>query len=160
MNLIDVPGVALPGSGFPEGSGTEPGSPVVAPVPPMPAGTFDVPRLPLSRGFSPLTDGPGSPGHETTKFGALTRAMVRKFQCDKMQICSGDEGTTGYGMVGQTTRDALLAFAGTSSAAATTASASTSSTPDNAAQIAALEKQIADLSAQLLALKQKLGIAS
>jgi len=27
----------------------------------MPAGTFDVPRLPLSRGFSPLTDGPGSP---------------------------------------------------------------------------------------------------
>jgi hypothetical protein len=104
------------------------------------------------------TDGPGSPGQETDKFGALTRAMVKKFQCDRMQICDGNEATSGYGMVGAATRAALLAFAGGSSPAPTTAEAPAATTSPQDAQIAALQQQIAQLSAQLFALKSKLAM--
>ncbi len=37
-------------------------------------------------------------------FGSSTREAVKKFQCATMQLCTGDESTTGYGMVGQKTR--------------------------------------------------------
>jgi hypothetical protein len=110
-----------------------------------------------THGYVLTNDGPGSPGQETTKFGSLTREAVRKFQCEKMQICAGDENSTGFGMVGQTTRDALIAFAGGAAVAGqisqTTPAATSSSDQD--AQIALLQKQIADLTAELIALKQK-----
>ncbi len=60
-------------------------------------------------GFPVAVDGgPGSPGLETNKFGALTRAAVRNFQCTKVQVCSGNEYTTGYGLVDARTRSLLL----------------------------------------------------
>ena len=68
-------------------------------------------KLLNAAGFSVAAVGPGSPGHETTKFGSLTRVAVRKFQCARAITCSGDEYTTGYGLVGSKTRAALIASA-------------------------------------------------
>ncbi len=45
----------------------------------------------------------------TGYFGPLTRAAVRAYQCEKLQVCSGDEGSTGYGQVGPKTRATLNA---------------------------------------------------
>jgi len=107
-------------------------------------------------GYMLASDGPGSPGQETTKFGALTRNALRKFQCEKMQVCTGDEGTSGYGMVGSATRNALLALGGDTPVAATSDTpVPQASGTDESAQIAALQKQIADLTAILTSLKNK-----
>ena len=46
-------------------------------------------------------------------FGRLTRDNVRRFQCEKMSICSGDEASTGYGVVGRKTRAAIANACGT-----------------------------------------------
>ena len=59
-------------------------------------------------GYTIAPSGPGSAGNETEYFGALTRDAVRRFQCDKGIVCSGDENSTGYGQVGPRTRGALL----------------------------------------------------
>ena len=59
-------------------------------------------------GFTVAQDGPGSPGEESTTFGPMTRAAVRRFQCQKGIVCSGNERSTGYGLVGEKTRLALL----------------------------------------------------
>jgi hypothetical protein len=67
-------------------------------------------RLLNKTGFQLSASGPGSPGMETSTFGALTREAVRKFQCAKGIVCSGTEGTTGYGHVGPRTRAALNAL--------------------------------------------------
>ncbi len=61
-------------------------------------------------GYAVAASGPGSSGSETERFGALTRAAVRKFQCDKGIVCQGDEDSTGYGLVGRRTRSALNAL--------------------------------------------------
>lgn len=61
-------------------------------------------------GFQVSASGLGSPGQETTSFGNLTRATVRKFQCAKAIVCTGDEHATGYGLVNAATRQALLAL--------------------------------------------------
>lgn len=58
-------------------------------------------------GFTIASSGPGSPGNETTMFGSLTRDAVRKFQCAKNIVCDGNEGSTGYGRIGPSTRAAL-----------------------------------------------------
>jgi hypothetical protein len=60
-------------------------------------------------GYTIADSGPGSPGSETTMFGPLTREALRKFQCAKLSVCEGSEGTTGYGRVGPATRAALNA---------------------------------------------------
>lgn len=99
-------------------------------------------------------DGPGSPGNETQKFGSLTRLAVRKFQCEQMSICGGDEHSTGYGYVGSKTRVAL-AGAGTAQASSSTSAApvelSGYSTEDQAT-IKALQAQIVELTKILNAL--------
>jgi predicted nucleic acid-binding Zn ribbon protein len=59
-------------------------------------------------GFIIAASGPGSIGNETTTFGALTRAAVQRFQCEKKIVCDGNESTTGYGAVGPKTRAVLL----------------------------------------------------
>ena len=51
--------------------------------------------------------GPGAPGEETTYFGPLTERALQRFQCDKLQVCSGNPATTGYGATGPRTRRAL-----------------------------------------------------
>jgi peptidoglycan hydrolase-like protein with peptidoglycan-binding domain len=51
--------------------------------------------------------GAGSPGNETNYFGSLTRAALRKFQAKYGIVSSGDEATTGYGLLGPKTRSKL-----------------------------------------------------
>ncbi len=41
---------------------------------------------------------------DTGYFGALTKEAVKKLQCEKLQVCSGDENSTGWGSVGVRTR--------------------------------------------------------
>jgi hypothetical protein len=101
-----------------------------------------------SKGYMLASEGPGSPGQETEKFGSLTRIAVRKFQCAVMRLCSGDEHGTGYGMVGEKTRLALLGAV---------AVAVTEPPKDDSAEISRLQQQIAELAAQLFELKKKLG---
>jgi len=108
-------------------------------------------------GFVISSNGPGSLGNETTKFGALTRVAVRSFQCAQNIICSGDEYTTAYGLVGPRTRDALLRVAqggaGSVPAPLVTAIPINTAEVDRIvaikAQIAQLQKQIADLQSKL-----------
>jgi peptidoglycan hydrolase-like protein with peptidoglycan-binding domain len=50
------------------------------------------------------SDGPGSPGHETDRFGSLTKRAVERFQV-KYGIAHPSEA--GYGMVGPKTRAKL-----------------------------------------------------
>lgn len=69
-----------------------------------------------SAGFAVAHSGPGSSGSETTFFGSLTREAVQKFQCAQGIACSGDESSTGYGLVGPNTRMALLSYGGSGSA--------------------------------------------
>jgi len=95
-------------------------------------------------GYPIAPSGPGSPGEETQKFGSLTREAVRAFQCAKMQLCSGDEYSNGYGYVGPRTRAALFG-----TAIATTA---TAYTPEEETKIAALKAQILELTKVLQAL--------
>jgi hypothetical protein len=114
-------------------------------------------------GFTLATDGPGSPGQETEKFGALSRAAIRRFQCEKGIVCDGDEYSTGYGFVGPRTRAALMAAAGSGAASAPAASAPAAVPPgepaatDEASQIAALQKQIEELLKTIAALQAQLA---
>ncbi|HTK60377.1 MAG TPA: peptidoglycan-binding domain-containing protein [Candidatus Baltobacteraceae bacterium] len=62
-----------------------------------------------AHGFAVAASGPGSPGNETARFGALTLDAVRRFQCAKNIVCAGAPSTTGYGRVGPRTRAALNA---------------------------------------------------
>lgn len=112
-------------------------------------------------GYIITADGPGSPGNETTKFGNLTRVAIRKFQCANNIICTGDEGTTGYGYVGARTRAALLSATPVVSNGGTNTTIQTQTpTDDRAAKILLLQSQIdqhtkaiADLQSQINALK-------
>ena len=100
-------------------------------------------RLLNAAGFTVASSGPGSIGNETTKFGLFTQAALHRFQCARAIACSGDEYTTGYGMLNGPTRVALLSYVGTSTAAVAT------TTPDESAQIAQLQSQIVALTALL-----------
>jgi hypothetical protein len=62
-----------------------------------------------NRGFILASSGPGSPGNETMKFGVLTNSALKKFQCAQGIACSGEEATTGYGLLNSATRIKLLA---------------------------------------------------
>lgn len=56
----------------------------------------------------------------TGYFGQVTRATVRRFQCEKLAICSGSEYESGYGFVGRLTRTAIQNSCGTQTADPTT----------------------------------------
>jgi hypothetical protein len=58
-------------------------------------------------GFIITQSGGGSPGNETNYFGSLTREALKRFQCAKQIVCTGNESTTGYGRVGPSTRAML-----------------------------------------------------
>ncbi len=118
-------------------------------------------------GFIVSASGAGSPGQETTRFGLLTRDAVRRFQCSKGIICSGDESTTGYGEADARTQASLAAalaeiVASSSNSSSIVSSASTppqviqSETYSKAAQIAQVESQISALISQLDMLNKRL----
>jgi peptidoglycan hydrolase-like protein with peptidoglycan-binding domain len=105
-------------------------------------------------GYTLATSGPGSPGNETTKFGALTYAALKKFQCAEGIACSGDEATTGYGLLNAATRTALLAV---TSNTTVVASSTTTNNENNPAQIAELQSQIAALLATISQLEAEIA---
>ena len=108
------------------------------------------------KGYTIASEGPGSPGQETEKFGSLTRTAVRAFQCAHKIACSGDEGSTGWGFVGAKTRVALASNVIAAPPGVTVpdpaSTSSGSSTASVEEQIAALQKQIAELTAVLQSL--------
>jgi len=61
-----------------------------------------------ANGFVIAQDGPGAPGQESNTFGPMTVDAVKRFQCTMGIVCKGTPQSTGYGMVGQKTRMALL----------------------------------------------------
>lgn len=77
-----------------------------------------------SIGYLVARYGAGSMGQETSTFGSLTRNAIRRFQCDKNITCSGNEYTTGYGMLNAQTRNLLMV-----TQANTTATTTTTETP-------------------------------
>jgi hypothetical protein len=99
-----------------------------------------------TNGFVLANDGPGSPGNETNRYGALTRDAVRRFQCAQKIVCEGDEHSSGYGFVGARTRAALL---GNITAAPQSkpdpVQPATSSSPSSDDEIGRLQAQIAEL---------------
>lgn len=101
------------------------------------------------KGYQVAPDGSGSPGNETQKFGSLTRAAVKKFQCAVMQICDGDEYTNGYGFVGSKTRAALTKASEVQVPQAQPTVASSEYTPEEQKEIAALQAQIIELTKAL-----------
>lgn len=102
-------------------------------------------RMLNEKGYTIALDGPGSPGQETRKFGLLTRAAVKKFQCASMSICDGDEHTNGYGFVGSKTRAALAGAAEVQVSQPQPTTTSSGYTPEEQEEIAALQAHIIEL---------------
>jgi peptidoglycan hydrolase-like protein with peptidoglycan-binding domain len=101
--------------------------------------------------------GPGSPGNETDRFGALTEAAVRKFQMKYGVVAS--PGASGYGVVGPATRAKLheVFGAGAPATGAPAAPPEAQTGPSGAASPqAAIEQQLADALQRLLKLQQEL----
>ncbi len=137
---------------------TQPSTPITeVPSPTLPSTpTVNVPKPNLTRTIyigargSDVTDlqnflislGYLQSGLNTGYYGPATREAVQKYQCNYMQICSGSEETTGYGMVGQRTR-ASIASVNITGTVTTPATPPTSTlTPERRAEI---QKQINDL---------------
>ena len=78
-------------------------------------------------------------GSDTGTFGLKTFAAVKQFQCTENIVCSGTSKTTGWGMVGPTTRQRINALSG-----------APAPTADEQAQIEMLKAQIAALQQMLL----------
>jgi hypothetical protein len=57
-----------------------------------------------THGYVIAATGAGSPGNETMSFGRATQTALQKYQCAKKIVCDGTPSSTGYGMVGKTTR--------------------------------------------------------
>jgi hypothetical protein len=131
-------------------------------------------KLLNSAGFEVAGTGPGSPGNETTMFGALTRDAVRRFQCAEKITCSGDEYSTGYGYVDSRTRQALLSYevgaahqtkqSGQALPAAISQTASNTSANQNSSvdqsSVSALQSQITALVAMVAELERKIALLS
>lgn len=62
-------------------------------------------------------------------FGAVTETAVKKFQCNKMNVCSGTSNTNGYGAVGPKTRAVIASACATLSVSTTTTVPTTTGAP-------------------------------
>lgn len=103
-------------------------------------------RMLNTNGFVLTEDGPGSPGNETNRYGALTRDAVRRFQCAQKIVCEGDEYSSGYGFVGSRTRSALLSGSVVTAPQSKPDPAQAVSTPQSTSEeIARLQAQITEL---------------
>lgn len=60
-----------------------------------------------THGFVITASGPGSKGYETSLFGPATEKALKAYQCSKKIVCDGTPASTGYGVVGKTTRGYL-----------------------------------------------------
>lgn len=99
-------------------NGTKTGSPTVEPLitKKLVSGVRDpqvkkLQQILNNSGYQLSASGPGSPGQETNFFGGRTRAAVKEFQCDQGIVCEGGRYSTGYGLVGPETRQALTRIA-------------------------------------------------
>jgi len=103
-----------------------------------------------SLGFVIAKEGAGSKGSETNHFGSLTREAVKKFQCQHNIVCSGNEQTTGHGLLGPQTREKLNELS------ATTPSTSDVEGKGNGAQ--SVQHPMSNINAQkqIINLKQQL----
>jgi len=68
--------------------------------------------------------GIGSPGQETDYYGFLTQSAIQNFQCKYGIVCSGSSDSTGYGVVGPSTRVKLNTLYGGDSVPQTTTTSS------------------------------------
>ena len=111
-------------------------------------------------GFTIASSGPGSPGEETTIFGPLTQDAVKKFQCAKEIVCSGDASTTGYGAIGPRTRQAFLVLSPTDTkenSKASVAAPAREPVGTERVEVARLQERIEELRRELDTLKQRLA---
>jgi peptidoglycan hydrolase-like protein with peptidoglycan-binding domain len=83
-------------------------------------------------------------GDDSGYFGLKTFGAVKRFQCDQTIICTGTSKTTGWGMVGPTTRLKINSLSGGPGPTATEQS-----------QVDALMAQIAALQAMLAQIKSQ-----
>ncbi|MEK7095998.1 MAG: fibronectin type III domain-containing protein, partial [Patescibacteria group bacterium] len=79
-----------------------------------------------------------APSNDTGLYGPLTRQAVQKYQCDHNIVCSGNEFSTGYGVVGQQTLAKLNTTSTTTTPPAPSSAAKTNLTPAQADAIIAL----------------------
>ncbi|PJE73737.1 MAG: hypothetical protein COV02_00925, partial [Candidatus Terrybacteria bacterium CG10_big_fil_rev_8_21_14_0_10_41_10] len=114
----------------------------------------DLQKLLNSLGYTVSGSGLGSPGNETNYYGAKTREAIKKFQCDNGIVCSGDENSTGYGLVGPGTRAKLNAMVSSESLGSSSGStqAPTSSESQDK-QVQELQKLLDELMKQVEALQ-------
>ncbi len=101
--------------------------------------------------FKLAESGPGSPGEETTYFGFLLEAAVQNFQCKYSVVCSGNEDSTGYGVVGPQTRTKLSSVFGNASTTTTgtVTTSVTSKQKTSATAAATLQQKIQQMLKQL-----------
>ena len=95
-------------------------------------------RTLIARGFL-------ASGNDTGYFGPLTKAAVQGFQRQSGIVSTGNEDTTGYGLVGPKTRAALASNAPSVSQSATPASSATTQIEALLAQVKLLQQRIAEI---------------
>jgi hypothetical protein len=104
-------------------------------------------------GFKLAETGPGSPGNETSIFGALTRSAVERFQCSRGIACTG---SSAFGVVDSQTRAALIVAEDVTVSGNVSKSDALQTTSE--ADIESLKQQILQLTKTVTELQQKMAL--